>query len=824
MSTDPNGGSDAAEAPSDLSPGFLVGGGRYTLLRQIARGGMGVVWLAHDERLNEQVALKFLPPVVRNDPTELARLRQETQKSRKLTHPNIIRIYDLFESPGEPAFISMEYVNGPDLWEWMTQQPDGVLAWIDLKPLVKQLCDALAYAHGERVIHRDLKPTNLMLAENQRLKLADFGLAAVALPMRAGKVERHFGGGTLTHMSPQQLKGEAAAVTDDIYSLGATLYDLLSGRPPFYEGDIVRQLRHDDPQPLQERLATRQAPNDVPPEVAAMIMACLAKDPSNRPQSAVVVAEWIGLTNEESRAVPSLASSVSSSAATTLPEQPPQKRGNWLGLGVVGGLVCLGAVLWLNWPSRPPASPILSSASPVAKNLSPSPSPPTNPIVEPSPPIENDISTPSSAPAPAPVVTTPGNAHSLATSAVVSASAPTTRDPYLSAVLALHPQAFWRLDEADGSTAFDVTHRFDGVYNNVALGQPGRDFMTGRKTGASKVAAGFGPANGAESLVSIADIDLSVPRGGNGKFAVAAWVLASDSNPHGAGVICKGAGKGDEQFCIDCGGPGNVFRFFFRDTGGGSCWTTSAVAPDNQWHFLTGVCDQAHSRIYIYVDGTNSGQSTTTVGTGIHASPVPLSIGARKSARRTSYDSQFIGSISDVAIFTNVLNAAQVLSLYNAARKAPESATAAQNPWRFPGQYEIQCAASGLALTVTGGSKDDGTPIVQWPFDGSAGALWTFIATSNGYCQIKNVNSGKDLGIQGASTSDSAMAVQWPLGTVGNDQWKPVLNSDGTYTFYNLHSSLVLDDLAGSTAKGTVMGQWSVNGTPNQKFIVTRKR
>src|SRR5580658_3360461 len=141
MSTDPNGGSDAAEAPSDLSPGFLVGGGRYTLLRQIARGGMGVVWLAHDERLNEQVALKFLPPVVRNDPTELARLRQETQKSRKLTHPNIIRIYDLFESPGEPAFISMEYVNGPDLWEWMTQQPDGVLAWIDLKPLVKQLCE-----------------------------------------------------------------------------------------------------------------------------------------------------------------------------------------------------------------------------------------------------------------------------------------------------------------------------------------------------------------------------------------------------------------------------------------------------------------------------------------------------------------------------------------------------------------------------------------------------------------------------------------------------------------------------------------------------------
>src|SRR5580658_3209328 len=251
MSTDPNGGSDAAEAPSDLSPGFLVGGGRYTLLRQIARGGMGVVWLAHDERLNESVALKFLSSAVRNDPVELARLRQETQKSRKLTHTNIIRIYDLYEAPGEPAFISMEYVNGPNLWELMTQQPNSVFAWKDLKPLVKQLCDALAYAHSERVIHHDLKPTNLMLAENHRLKLADFGVAAVALQVDAASVARRFGGGTLTHMSPQQLDGEAAAVTDDIYSLGATLYDLLSGQPPFYEGNIGHQLRHNAAPPLK---------------------------------------------------------------------------------------------------------------------------------------------------------------------------------------------------------------------------------------------------------------------------------------------------------------------------------------------------------------------------------------------------------------------------------------------------------------------------------------------------------------------------------------------------------------------------------------------
>jgi uncharacterized delta-60 repeat protein len=365
MSTDPSDRLGEGEAPSHLSAGFLVGGGRYTLLRQIARGGMGVVWLAHDERLKESVALKFLSSALLNDATELARLRQETQKSRKLTHANIIRIYDLYEAPAEPAFISMEYVNGPNLWELMTQQPGGVFAWADLKPLVKQLCDALAYAHDERVIHRDLKPTNLMLAENQRLKLADFGLAAVALQVDPADVERRFGGGTLTHMSPQQLEGQVAAVTDDIYSLGATLYDLLCGQPPFYEGDIGHQLRHHAAPPLHDRLAALQRPNDVPSEVAALIMACLAKDPSKRPQSASAVAEWIGLAAKDSTPVPALASTIFSESKAGPPEEEPPKSGAWRWLAVAGGLACVGLFFWHN---RPPASPPIIPIVPPPSN------------------------------------------------------------------------------------------------------------------------------------------------------------------------------------------------------------------------------------------------------------------------------------------------------------------------------------------------------------------------------------------------------------------------------------------------------------------------
>src|SRR5580658_3365798 len=368
MSNNPMDGSGEADAPSHLAPGFLVGGGRYTLLRQIARGGMGVVWLAQDERLNESVALKFLSSAVRNDTAELARLRQETQKSRKLTHANIIRIYDLYEAPGELAFISMEYVNGPNLWDAMTQQPNGVFAWADLKPLVRQLCEALAYAHGERVIHRDLKPTNLMLAENRRLKLADFGLAAVAMQVEAASVERRFGGGTLTHMSPQQLAGDVAAVTDDIYALGATLYDLLSGQPPFYEGNIGHQLRHNTPAPLQERLAALAAPNEAPAEVAAMIMACLAKDPANRPQSALAVAEWIGLADKESTPLANLASTVFAAPKPSPPEEEPPKSGAWRWVIAAGLLACVGLAVWLNRPSpSPPPTPAMPVAT-VASN------------------------------------------------------------------------------------------------------------------------------------------------------------------------------------------------------------------------------------------------------------------------------------------------------------------------------------------------------------------------------------------------------------------------------------------------------------------------
>jgi serine/threonine protein kinase len=346
------------DASSDLAGGFLVGGGRFSLLRELGRGGMGVVWLAHDERLMASVALKFLPEAVRANPVALNDLRLETKKSRILSHPNIIRIYDLYEAPGEAAFISMEYVEGPSLWTLRMRQPKRCFPWDYLKPIVRQLCEALDYAHGERVIHRDLKPANMLLDKRQRLRLADFGIAARDFEPVSCNTGRHRASGTLSYMSPQQIEGGAARVTDDIYALGATLYELLSGQPPFYQNDIAYQVRHVLATPLSERLADFEVENEVPPAVAAMIMACLSKDPDKRPQSARAVAECIGLSDSTALPATSVAAPVLA-APPSVGENVARRR-----VALMAGCAGLGVLAWLAWGHFIPKMP--DSSAPVS--------------------------------------------------------------------------------------------------------------------------------------------------------------------------------------------------------------------------------------------------------------------------------------------------------------------------------------------------------------------------------------------------------------------------------------------------------------------------
>src|SRR4051812_737877 len=288
---------EEAHSIAALAPGRTVGAERYLLKKVLGQGGMGVVWLAHDMRLREFTALKFLPPDVAADPAAVEDLRRETVRSRKVSHPHILRVHELWGTKGDPTFISMEYVDGPNLHYLRAHRPSKVLSWKFLLPLVRQLCEALDYAHGERVLHRDLKPANLMLDGNGRLKLADFGVACAlhdSTTRASGRSATH---GTLAYMSPQQANGEQPAITDDIYAIGATVYELMTSQAPFYTGDISYQVRHNRPQYMHERLADLELGNDIPSEVSAMVMACLAKEPGQRPPSARAILDWLDSTD-----------------------------------------------------------------------------------------------------------------------------------------------------------------------------------------------------------------------------------------------------------------------------------------------------------------------------------------------------------------------------------------------------------------------------------------------------------------------------------------------------------------------------------------------
>src|SRR5215475_11047421 len=269
---------------------------RYRLTRTLGRGGMGIVWLARDEELDRDVALKFLPELVIHDRAVLGDLKRETRRSLELTHKNIVRIYD-FVHDSVSGCISMEYVDGDTLSNLRADKPKKVFDTSELTDWMGELCDALHYAHNHaRIVHRDIKPANLMVNQRRDLKVTDFGIArslsdsVSKLTMQQGK------SGTLVYMSPQQLEGERGTPLDDIYSVGASVYELLTSRPPFYSGNIDRQIREKVPPPMLQRrqeLEIEGEPIDANWE--QVVRACLAKDPTRRPQSVSEIADRLEL-------------------------------------------------------------------------------------------------------------------------------------------------------------------------------------------------------------------------------------------------------------------------------------------------------------------------------------------------------------------------------------------------------------------------------------------------------------------------------------------------------------------------------------------------
>lgn len=277
----------------------IVGGtqlfSRFTLQKVLGRGGMGIVWLARDERLDRLVALKLVPEAVCFDPSAQEDLKRETRKSLNLTHPNIVRIFDFIEDE-RAAAISMEYVDGATLSYLRVQRPNKCFEVSDLAPWMTSLCDALVYAHESvRLIHRDLKPANLMVNSRSELKVTDFGIAC-SMRDSMSCVSVRTSSGTLNYMSPQQMLGEDPSPSDDIYALGATFYEMLSSKPPFYGGDVASQVREIIAPTIAQRRTKFQIKGEpVPKHWEETLAACLAKNPEHRPRTAADVARRLRL-------------------------------------------------------------------------------------------------------------------------------------------------------------------------------------------------------------------------------------------------------------------------------------------------------------------------------------------------------------------------------------------------------------------------------------------------------------------------------------------------------------------------------------------------
>jgi len=284
----------------------FVGGqkvfGRYTLVKVLGRGGMGIVWLARDEELERDVALKFLPDLMIQDRAAFDQLRHETKRCLELTHPHIVRIHD-FVHDDRSGGISMEYIDGETLSNLRAEKEQRVFEADEIATWITQLCDALDYAHTRaNVIHCDLKPANLMVNQRSDLKVTDFGIARSLSDSVSRLTVEQGRSGTLIYMSPQQLNGEHCTHLDDIYSLGASIYELLTSKPPFYSGNIDRQIcERVAPSMTERRKELDVEPALVPQVWEDAVASCLAKDPSDRPQSAAEVAQRLQLAAVHTR-------------------------------------------------------------------------------------------------------------------------------------------------------------------------------------------------------------------------------------------------------------------------------------------------------------------------------------------------------------------------------------------------------------------------------------------------------------------------------------------------------------------------------------------
>ena len=256
----------------------VVGGGgqpgRYQIVGELGRGGMGIVYKAKDTALDRIVAYKVLPDTLADNPQALKNFMREAKAAAKLNHPGIVTVYDTGEQDGR-YYIAMEYVDGTTLKEILLRR--GVISPAGILHVVVQVCEAMAYAHDNRVVHRDIKSANTMWTRDKKAKIMDFGLARVLEECRN---QTTVVAGTPYYMSPEQTLGRNIDHRTDVYSLGVTIFEMATGTVPFKEGNIPYHHVHTPPPDV------RDLRPELPAGLAAVVTRCMQKDPAQRYQSA----------------------------------------------------------------------------------------------------------------------------------------------------------------------------------------------------------------------------------------------------------------------------------------------------------------------------------------------------------------------------------------------------------------------------------------------------------------------------------------------------------------------------------------------------------
>jgi hypothetical protein len=275
-------------ASASLEVGQIVDG-RYRVIERLGQGGMGEVYAVEHVHLGRREALKVLKPQIAADPQFVARFRREARATNRVQHPNIVLVHDFGRLPDGRFYLSMEYADGPSLREILNKR--GALPLDRALHILEQLVDAVQHAHGQGVVHRDLKPDNLILVRQPSradlLKVLDFGLAKITAPdyVESRSATPHDEIlGTPEYMSPEQFMSASNDPRADLYAIGCIAYELLSGAPPFpgRAMEVMHAHLTRPPVPLAQKAPAAR----IPPAVDELILRCLAKRPEDRPQSA----------------------------------------------------------------------------------------------------------------------------------------------------------------------------------------------------------------------------------------------------------------------------------------------------------------------------------------------------------------------------------------------------------------------------------------------------------------------------------------------------------------------------------------------------------